>query len=76
MALPMFWDITFDWEYTTTYSSEPPRIKKKKANIFIKFKWFVSILMWKFNNRKWNKCRQKSKALEKYKDLLMKGYWR
>ena len=49
-------------------------LKRKKANIFIKAKWFMLILLWKFKNRKWTDCRHKRKALEKYKDSLMKGY--
>ena len=78
MAL-MFWDFTGEWDYIG-YTSiqhdvpEPSRIKKKKANMFTKVKWFILIQIWKFNNRKWNKCRHKNKALERYKDVLMKGY--
>jgi len=78
MAMILFWDFTSDgdyWDYTTSCLPEPSRIKKKNANIFIRIKWFVLISVWKFNNRKWKKCRHKTKALEKYKDSLTKGYW-
>lgn len=77
MALPMFWDFTSDggyWDYSTSCLPEPSRIKKKKTNIFTKLKWYTLILLWKFKNRKWSKCRQKSRALDKYKNKLMKGY--
>ena len=78
MAL-IFWDFTGEWDYVNYASTqhnipEPSRIKKKKANIFTKVKWFILIQIWKFNNRNWNKCRHKNKALERYKDTLMKGY--
>ena len=73
----LFWDFTSDggyWDYTTSCLPEPSRIKKKRANITIRLKWFVLILIWKVKNRKWKKCRQKNKALNKYKKSLMKGY--
>ena len=78
MAL-IFWDFTGEWDYidytSTQYNvPEPSRIKKKKANIFIRLKWLMMILMWKFKNRKWNKCRQKIRSLDRYKYELMKGY--
>lgn len=78
MAL-MFWDFTGEWDYTIYKSMqydvpEPSRIKKKKANMFTKVKWFILIQIWKFNNRKWRKCRHKNKALERYKATLIKGY--
>lgn len=75
MALSMFWESDRGyWDYSTFCLPEPSRIKKKKANIFIKAKWFMLILLWKFKNRKWTDCRHKRKALEKYKESLMKGY--
>ena len=75
MALPMFWESDGGyWDYNTSCLPEPSRIKKKNANIFIRIKWFILISIWKFNNRKWKKCRHKTKALEKYKDSLTKGY--
>lgn len=79
MVLPVFWDFTGDVEdfYTCTYTnyhSEPSRNKTKKINIFTKIKWFMLILIWKFNNRKWKKCRQKSRSLDRYKETLMRGY--
>ena len=72
-------DFMIDYDnatYTSTHFNvlEPSRIKNKRANIFTKVKWFVLILVWKFNNRKWTKCRHKTKALDKYKHELMKGY--
>ena len=78
MAL-MFWDFTGEWDYMDYKSiqhnvPEPSRIKKKKATIIHKGKWFILTIIWKFNNRKWTKCRQKIKALDKYKYELMKGY--
>ena len=75
--MTLFWDFTSDggyWDYTTSCLPEPSRIKKEKANIVIRLKWFILILIWKFNNRKWKKCRQKIKALNKYKNKLMKEY--
>lgn len=54
--------------------SKPYRNERKRANIFIRLKWFILILIWKMNNRKWKKCRHKIKALNKYKEILMKGY--
>lgn len=81
MALPIVWDFITEgeyWDYTTTLLPESPKIKKEKtkikANIFTKIKWFVLVLVWKFNNRKWNKCRQKTKALNNYKLKIMKGH--
>ena len=77
MVLPMFWEFETDggyWDYNTSRLPEPSRIKKKKANIFIRFKWLLLILLWKFNHRKWKKCRHKSKMLKRYKESLMKGY--
>lgn len=73
----LFWEFIGDGDYrgyTTSCLPEPSRIKKKKANIFIRVKWSMLILIWKFNNRKWKKCRQKKKALDKYKRKIMKGY--
>lgn len=78
MTTLLFWDFMTDgdyFDYTTTVSSEPSRIKNKNANIIIRLKWFILILVWKFNNRKWHNCRKKSKALHKYKKSLTKGYW-
>ena len=78
MAIVLFWDFTSDggyWDYSTSCLPEPSRIKKKHANIFIRIKWFALISVWKFNNRKWKKCRHKTRALEKYKGSLTKGYW-
>lgn len=69
MAMILFWDFTSDvdyWDYTTSCLPEHHRIKKKKANIIIRLKWFILILIWKFNNRKWNKCRQKTRTLNRY----------
>ena len=77
MVLPIFWDFTSEgcyWDCTVSCLPEPSRIKKKKANIFIRLKWLMMILMWKFKNRKWNKCRQKIRSLDRYKYELMKGY--
>ena len=77
MAMILFWEFTGDgdyWDYTTSCLPEPSRIKKKNANMFIRIKWFVLISIWKFKNRKWNECKQKRKALDKYKRKLMKGY--
>lgn len=69
-------ELDYNYQYTFTRFDvpEPSRIKNKRANIFTKVKWFVLILVWKFNNRKWTKCRHKTKALDKYKYKLMKGY--
>ena len=75
MALQIFWDTTLDgdyWDYTISCLSEPYRIKKKKANIFIRLKWFILILVWKFKNRKWKNHRKKNRALDRYKEKLMK----
>ena len=66
----LFWDFTGEygyWLYDKSDLPEPSRIKKKKANIFIKVKWFMLIQMWKINHRRWTKCRHKTKALNKYK---------
>ena len=79
MTPVLFFDFTSGYEefHNATFNDilEPSRIKRKKANIFIKIKWFILISLWKFNNRKWIKCRHKTKALNKYKETLMKGYW-
>ena len=77
MAAILFLDFMSDgdyWDYIASCLPEPSRIKQKKANIFIHFKWFALIIVWKFNNRQWTKCRQKHRALDKYKRELMKGY--
>ena len=47
-------------------------LKRKKANIFIRLKWFILILVWKFKNRKWKNHRKKNRALDRYKEKLMK----
>lgn len=69
----IFYDFTCELD-SSYWLPKLSAIKKKKANIFIKTKWFMLILLWKFNNRKWKKCRHKSRALAKYKWKLMKGY--
>lgn len=75
----MICDLMTEIEYVTFtctqfHTPKPSRINKKKANMFIKVKWFLLILIWKFNNRQWINCRQKTRALDKYKWELMKGY--
>ena len=76
VLLPLYWEFMRDgdyYEYTSVMAPEPSRIKKKQTNNIISLKYFIMILIWKFNNRKWTKCRQKTKALNKYKNELLKG---